>query len=39
MLEALISKFAQIEDPRCDWRVEHQGKRIPDQPSKSSSLG
>src|SRR3954468_9456013 len=21
MLEALISKFAQIEDPRCDWRV------------------
>src|SRR6187397_594358 len=24
MLEALISKFAQIEDPRCDWRVEHK---------------
>ena len=24
MLEALISEFAQIEDPRCDWRVEHQ---------------
>jgi predicted transposase YbfD/YdcC len=24
MLEALISTFAQIEDPRCDWRVEHK---------------
>jgi hypothetical protein len=24
MLEALIGKFAQIEDPRCDWRVEHK---------------
>ena len=24
MLEALIDKFAQIEDPRCDWRVEHK---------------
>ena len=24
MLEALISNFAQIEDPRCDWRVEHK---------------
>src|SRR6478752_7747909 len=24
MLKALISKFAQIEDPRCDWRVEHK---------------
>ena len=24
MLEALIIKFAQIEDPRCDWRVEHK---------------
>ena len=24
MLEALISKFAQIEDPRYDWRVEHK---------------
>jgi DDE family transposase len=24
MLEVLISKFAQIEDPRCDWRVEHK---------------
>jgi hypothetical protein len=24
MLEALISKFAQIEDPRCDWRVERK---------------
>jgi hypothetical protein len=24
MLEALISKFAQLEDPRCDWRVEHK---------------
>ena len=24
MLEALINKFAQIEDPRCDWRVEHK---------------
>ena len=24
MLETLISKFAQIEDPRCDWRVEHK---------------
>src|SRR3954453_22128044 len=24
MLEALISQLAQIEDPRCDWRVEHK---------------
>lgn len=24
MLEALIDKFARIEDPRCDWRVEHK---------------
>jgi predicted transposase YbfD/YdcC len=24
MIEVLISKFAQIEDPRCDWRVEHK---------------
>src|SRR4051812_7172070 len=24
MLEALVDKFAQIEDPRCDWRVEHK---------------
>lgn len=24
MLEALINTFAQIEDPRCDWRVEHK---------------
>ena len=24
MLEALIDKFAQIEDPRGDWRVEHK---------------
>ncbi len=24
MLEALISQFAQINDPRCGWRVEHK---------------
>ena len=24
MLEALISQFAQLENPRCDWRVEHK---------------
>src|SRR4051794_15627271 len=24
MLEALIDNFAQIEDPGCDWRVEHK---------------
>ena len=24
MLEVLISQFAQLEDPRCDWRVEHK---------------
>ena len=24
MLEALISQFARIEDPCCDWRVEHK---------------
>ena len=24
MLQALIEKFAQIQDPRCDWRVEHK---------------
>src|SRR4051812_19119879 len=24
MLEALINTFAQLEDPRCDWRVEHK---------------
>src|SRR3954447_23276290 len=24
MLETLIDKFARIEDPRCDWRVEHK---------------
>lgn len=24
MLEALIDEFAQLEDPRCDWRVEHK---------------
>src|SRR3954451_24029345 len=24
MLETLIDKFAQLEDPRCDWRVEHK---------------
>lgn len=24
MLETLIDKFAQFEDPRCDWRVEHK---------------
>lgn len=24
MLEALITEFAQLEDPRCDWRVEHK---------------
>src|SRR3954471_448470 len=24
MLEALINNFAQLEDPRCDWRVEHK---------------
>jgi predicted transposase YbfD/YdcC len=24
MLEALISQFAQIKDPRCPWRVEHK---------------
>ncbi len=24
MLEALISQFAQIEDPRCPWRIEHK---------------
>ncbi|MGZ9110678.1 MAG: ISAs1 family transposase [Rhodoplanes sp.] len=24
MLEALINQFAQLEDPRCDWRVEHK---------------
>jgi predicted transposase YbfD/YdcC len=24
MLEALINEFAQIEDPRCDWKVEHK---------------
>ena len=24
MLEVLISTFAQIEDPRCDWRVRAQ---------------
>ena len=23
-LETQIDKFAQIEDPRCDWRVEHK---------------
>ena len=24
MLEALINEFAQLEDPRCDWKVEHR---------------
>jgi predicted transposase YbfD/YdcC len=24
MLEALITEFAQLEDPRCDWLVEHK---------------
>ena len=24
MLEALINTFAQLEAPRCDWRVEHK---------------
>jgi predicted transposase YbfD/YdcC len=24
MLEALITAFARIEDPRCDWKVEHK---------------
>jgi hypothetical protein len=24
MLKALISQFAQIEDPRCEWRVQHK---------------
>src|SRR3954463_4012195 len=24
MLEALINTFAQLEDPRCDWGVEHK---------------
>src|SRR5215212_10479479 len=24
MLEALINTFAQLEDPRCDWRVEYK---------------
>jgi predicted transposase YbfD/YdcC len=24
MLEALISEFEAIEDPRCDWKVEHR---------------
>ena len=24
MLEALITEFAQLEDPRCPWRVEHK---------------
>jgi hypothetical protein len=24
MLEALISQFARIEDPRCEWKVEHK---------------
>ena len=24
MLEALISEFASIEDPRCAWKVEHK---------------
>ena len=24
MLEALVSQFTQIEDPRCGWRVEHK---------------
>ena len=24
MLEALIKELAAIEDPRCEWRVEHR---------------
>ncbi len=24
MLEALITEFARIKDPRCDWKVEHK---------------
>ena len=24
MLEALISEFGSIEDPRCAWKVEHK---------------
>ncbi len=24
MLEALIAEFASIEDPRCEWKVEHR---------------
>ena len=24
MLEALITEFASIEDPRCGWKVEHR---------------
>src|SRR4051812_23800249 len=24
MLEALISQFARIEDPRCEWKVDHK---------------
>jgi predicted transposase YbfD/YdcC len=24
MLEALVAQFASIEDPRCEWRVEHR---------------
>ena len=29
MPEALIAGFASIEDPRCEWKVEHQlGRRV-----------
>jgi DDE_Tnp_1-associated len=24
MLEALVARFASIQDPRCEWRVEHR---------------
>ena len=24
MLEALITEFESIEDPRCEWKVEHR---------------
>jgi hypothetical protein len=24
MLDALIAEFASIEDPRCEWKVEHR---------------
>ena len=24
MLEALVAQFASLQDPRCEWRVEHK---------------